>query len=1504
MIGPDGQTEIPYQWISGTSCWDKTATKGCILVQDGLPANATRTYTLQGGVEPTATVTNPVTITSGTCLGGIPGWIIANGLTGVCVPKTQSAPYRYAPIQGIQLADGTWTGAISGTPNLIYNDPTTVSAGVTLEQNNNVYAAPNSMRTPASIFTGEITSFIDAGPLKTTVQLAYTANKPVYAGDTTSTTAGTPTSLTFLGLDTNTPAVMFFNNGTPPPSPLTYGIIYYLDNCTSANSSGTNPTCNLSTTPGGPVIQLGAYRGNASVWRILSAAGAGHYTVQMTLYANRPAFLFDFDRDLHIQWLAPMYNEVQPDTRRYRGAGSNSAICGYEAPLPITNITNTSPPTVTTSGALNADIGNQIIVSGVNGATGANGTFYMCAVNRTTGTFTLHTTSGCNTPASAPGTYISGGAGKPQYTTWSDGTGGRNFGRDAFYDLDYSQNWVPTNACAPSSHGISQLGVDYPPSWVNSGWYDFVYNSTGSSSSPVVGLFQGRFSKLVNVAGLEQGEPGWFASNNHWLFGGPNAFGLEEINTLDESSPVAHGSFGVFVGTVGQLANPNLQQPIGVEMNTFTGINLSSLYTYKLTYNDPPGGFPYPYMNSTDFANWVGLFRDGTALCGSANCYYNTMVASGGVSSIYDMWHFNDAAHTAVAYNALVDSGAGGMNYFPTAGSWSGGIATLTIGPNHINVGQPITVYNINPTGYSCSNCLVLAVTGNTVSYALQSNPGAYGSSGIVTEMGFPGFVNVLASGDNKWAPNTHYYQLFLNQFAAAYPQCSAIILDANVTPAQKNGCKALLAFGGSLTWDNDYFPWDNISGDGQGVQNQQVQFDQYRSMASSQLSFQPNLSSKVALGGQYIAQSLASMANQYGSGPASLHYQGTYTSTIYHNFENAAVSSSVLSFPNYPIWKQHVQWLLSGLTPPEPRFGTARKCLSNGDGNTEAACQGLNGMIAEGLSATDPVTAGNAMWGWNSTNTSSQYTIQADATLAWAINPLVPAVTPNLSSGNFPGYWSVARYGFGTPYETSVHFINGDFYQSGGHRHADHGQVSIYAHSAPLAIDWNANLYNPPTGARGCHNSIVLDSELPGSWGADAWVCDSTATGAAATAALISNNTSFNAFSSSTQSIATFTFPNGTVWTRSVRTIAANLAYPLIYVKDSFSGTSAAAPKTLTWNLMATGSVLTPAGVISPIVRFSGPPNAATGCNTVPVQYPSNGTINSLADGLQQFTFTGATWKAHATGGINWDLWEIPSSDGSAQFLIGNWGHGCNEIREMVEFQAANGAPFNERQHILRVHDTGTFQTLIAPYRNGETPTRTVTIQPCGIQTIQASEVTCFNDSALTYTNGTKTILAVYDSSSQVGWGFTASGGAQELVNDGMGTITWTIEDTTPGIRSITLPVGTWYPSLPVQYNPATGAYTYYHAGGAQPSPVTITFVQTPVTLRAINLNYQAPAGATQVRLKFGTSGNYAAIAPCSPVCSVTMQAPVGNWPEQHDFLDATGAVVSSSSVRNMPVQ
>jgi hypothetical protein len=1710
-----GGTEIPYQWISPANCRDPTAVEGCILVMDGLQPGSvnspnTQTYTLQAGVAPAAVATNPVTVTNGTCQSGVAGIILANGLGGLCVPRTLSSNFDYAPIQGVELSDGSWTGAAANSPNLFYTNPTTgflgtlgsytvtgaswsggtatltlnraaapgISSGIPVTISgispsgyNGVfivtsvsgstisYAASNpgspyssggsatingtqnwnslagsSMHTAASsLFNSETTSFVDYGPLKTTVQLSYSGVLPYYYSAIGTLTSTTTNTVTFSGLYTDA-SMVYFYSATHLPAGLETQTVYYVSNCTSASTGRAPPsTCSLSTTPGGaPVTGIGPISGgNPDYVQIYIRGGTQAYaTAQITMYANTPGFIVDYDTNTISQWFVPMFMEaghVFPDLRRYRaGAAASSTSCGYETPLTITNVTNTVTPTVTVSGRLNAANSNQVTISGVNGATGANGTFYACSTSQQNGTFNLYSSATCQCSGAscvaAPGAFSSSPNAivKPVYTDWN----GRN-GRDAFYDLAttysagqpvYTTAKVPSQTCTATT--IADLGADDPANWFGSGFYDMAYNSQGGNSAPVVGIFRGRMAGNINIYDPDATNislTGWYATPSHFITTA-QAFGLEIATAQDNASSDVHQQFGVYIGTVGQLFPADNMQPVGTMQAELAGPNLSSYYSYQLCgpascYLDPPGGWQYPFYDSTtlgNFETWLGSSTNTTNMINSAGG------ATAAAAALYTLWNGLAGSTPASAANSafatlLATPGdgyvqgigylVGNASYNPTGVNGSPTVTVVT-GPHALQVGDQVLVSFPANSSWNCNSCAVTAISSPTTasgafSYTPTATPTGLSGYGTAHQLGMSAVVNNLANGTGRWTQAYFGYQLFQNALGNVFPVCTALLHAYSggasyLTAPNYNMCKTILALAGSLVWDKDYMCIGpdvpipvlygaSCSGANEGNSNQVQLFPTQRTLASETLNFHPFLQTKVATGIGYANVNLLAAFNSYGAGPASLHYQTNYTEPNYQNFQAGAING-LYSFPHSAFnWKGHIQWLLSGLTPPEPRFGgtTAngfRKCLSNGDGNTESQCGSYAGDIAAGLYPTDPANAGYAQWMFESTNPGSlfsgpPYTLGTYSSFLTIPNySQLPAVAPALASVSFPGYWSVERFGFGSSHETSVHFINGDFYQSGGHRHIDQGQVSIYAHNAPLAIDWNANAYYPETGAGFCHDRIVKDDD---NWGSTSnamasWsdtthpiICETsppsgfTETGVTQPS---SSNTpgnsapiNFSAFENSSQSVATFTYADGSTWTRLVRTMAADPVFPLVYVEDQFCADDSyqygvtpcdsadMSGKTLTWNLMAecvmngTGAtqgtcdpVSTPLGNITPVYSYN---FANCGTNETALSYPSNTDTSlmapySLANGLERFTFTGMQWPAHETNGIDWDLWEIPSS-GSAQFLLGHWAHDCNANNELGEFHQtnktnpdmgynpptftgtyiSNSAQF-ESQDILRIHDTGTFQTVIAPYRKSETPTRTFVSGSCSAglggtvyQMTQGSETTCFNDSAMSFTNGAQQTLTVYDESSQAAFGMTASGGAQELVNDGAGTITWTVDDITAGTRCVTLPAGAWYPSGPVEV--MASQYCHYQGASLQPSPSVITFTPTPVTLDTVTLSFSPPAGATAVEVAFGNLADYTALASCGLTCVVEFQLPSGSYSEMHSFLDMNGNVISSSLPR-----
>ena len=163
MIGPNG-FEVPYQWVS--SCSDANAVKGCIVVRSSLSALSHYYWTLQRGDAPAATPVNPVQVAQvGSNLE------ITNGLTGVRVVTADGnpSPWNLAPIQGILLPNGAWTGS-GPAPNLLYSESKGFAGAVGV-----------SMRTPMYTTTGYSVTVIDSGLLRVSVKATYTFNRPRYA---------------------------------------------------------------------------------------------------------------------------------------------------------------------------------------------------------------------------------------------------------------------------------------------------------------------------------------------------------------------------------------------------------------------------------------------------------------------------------------------------------------------------------------------------------------------------------------------------------------------------------------------------------------------------------------------------------------------------------------------------------------------------------------------------------------------------------------------------------------------------------------------------------------------------------------------------------------------------------------------------------------------------------------------------------------------------------------------------------------------------------------------------------------------------------------------------------------------------------------------------------------------------------------------------------------------------------------------------------------------------
>ena len=164
--------------------------------------------------------------------------------------------------------------------------------------------------------------------------------------------------------------------------------------------------------------------------------------------------------------------------------------------------------------------------------------------------------------------------------------------------------------------------------------------------------------------------------------------------------------------------------------------------------------------------------------------------------------------------------------------------------------------------------------------------------------------------------------------------------------------------------------------------------------------------------------------------------------------------------------------------------------------------------------------------------------------------------------------------------------------------------------------------------------------------------------------------------------------------WRRTVRDLHPDPAHPVIVIDDTFGGTELAHhPVVSTLTLMAQGAVTTPAGRQTPVERTH---QAKDNNSTTPDQLPSTGPAFPLAAGLNRFAFTGQ-W------GIDWELYTDAAVP--MQASLGNWGNKWHPSTEQGQFQRAQGKPYEERQHILRVRGQDAMRFIILPYHKCERP-------------------------------------------------------------------------------------------------------------------------------------------------------------------------------------------------------
>ncbi len=651
--------------------------------------------------------------------------------------------------------------------------------------------------------------------------------------------------------------------------------------------------------------------------------------------------------------------------------------------------------------------------------------------------------------------------------------------------------------------------------------------------------------------------------------------------------------------------------------------------------------------------------------------------------------------------------------------------------------------------------------------------------------------VDMLVNGEGTYHPHYHYWQAGQAMMAKGLWVDSLLATDA-LNTKQRAQLKAIASAFGNVLWDDDFTPL--FREHGLNLAQGPVQYLGYRHFYALYLSTQPTYQARAQEVEEQALAALPRIINESGAGVACTHYMPPYVASTL----NTLMQLQMLGrdhFKTEPRLAKFAEFYMNFLTPPEPRFGGLRKYIATSDSSSESS--ELYGVLATAFRDADPQLSARLMGAWRAGG--RKHDSRMGSTLL-RIDDEAPGQDPALGSATFPGYYTVLRHGWGTPNETAVWLIDGEFYRE--HRHPDQGMVVIYALGAPLSVHWSS-LYYPQVPGAYLNSTALLEDMIGVPWDQDSPPLNTGGGWRDST------SEAFLAFSTAGYTRAHYTAKGtpgtqGTQWTRAIYSLHPNEDYPAIVIRDSFAGEQAATPQVFTLNLMAEGPVGTPAGPVTPVLR-SHPATAAVD----PQQLPSAGPPQALTPAaLNLFRFTGPQFgKAGESRGIDCDLYSFAPQP--QQALLGNWaGNWHQEVRDL-----------KESQHILRLRGTEGFQVLLLPYRQGACrEDLQVTREGDALRLNAGDETTLLAPSFYAFYSPRRQILATFDAAPAAGAGLRAEGGPVEIVvQDGEITLT---AHGAPGVRTIALP-GQWEPQGGVTgLKPQGDRWLFDYAG---PAPLSV---------------------------------------------------------------------------------
>jgi len=533
------------------------------------------------------------------------------------------------------------------------------------------------------------------------------------------------------------------------------------------------------------------------------------------------------------------------------------------------------------------------------------------------------------------------------------------------------------------------------------------------------------------------------------------------------------------------------------------------------------------------------------------------------------------------------------------------------------------------------------------------------------------------------------------------------VLASDQTTREQKAAAKAAAVLFASILWDNDFVPLNNHYGINLGTPNMPVSQWSYRNMFALFLSQHPMMKERLNIPVARTAKILENDIHDSGAHMASVCYIGAGMGPTLAVIQQLQMAGIHDFFADEPLLAKFAEFYLQCTTPPEPRFGGSRKNIPIGDGSTVSSV--MSGQLATGFALTDPELSARLMGIWRAQGkTHSSFN---GATIL-KIDERLPDAPAELASTYFEGYFSVMRAAFDTPAESVIWFVNGEHYVD--HSHYDQGGVTGYLLGSPFSVDWGS-FYSPRVAGAMYHSLALPESYLGHPWDKHNLPLDAGRW--SGWAGVKARHEVFKRTTEGGWSRAAMTAPDGSfTWTRAVGLVQPSQDVAVLAIQDSYNGAQAEGAKIFTLNLMAEGSVETPAGNMTPVERIYGFGNVQSDKQ----ELASAGTVFDLKEGVNRLGFTGQAWKAHPAQGIDFDIFVVADVDQQAH--IGNWAHVWHPNPEMNQFRQFYGRPFEERQHILRIRSLTGFRVVVVVWQKGKKP-QDVSVQADGADIIVTAD-------------------------------------------------------------------------------------------------------------------------------------------------------------------------------------